>query len=262
MKKFLAFLMFILTTFALGNDKVLKVAVAGRFPMDKIVEIAKEDLEKKGYTVEITKFTDYVGANKGLLAKEFDANFHQHKPFMEVFNKGNNGNLVKITAIYDTYNGFYSKNIKNVKDIPNGASVAIPNDSTNKSRALKALADSKLITLSNKKMGELYDVADVVKNTKNLVLKQYQIPSLAQAYDENDLVYNWPAHVRHRGLNPTKDALILEKQSPIQEFSIILAAREDNKDSKKIKDLEKAMKSEKVKQLLEKEYSKEGYPVF
>lgn len=79
--------------------------------MDEIVKIAAEDLKGRLWC-KITVLTDYVTANVGLNAKDFDANFHQHEPFMQVFNKKNNGKLVKVKGIYDVYVGFIQKNTK------------------------------------------------------------------------------------------------------------------------------------------------------
>lgn len=260
MKKLFGFILLFLSFFSFSNDKVIKVAAAG-FPMSKIVEIAKEDLEKKGYSVEIKVLTDYVTANKGLAAKEFDANFHQHEPFMEIFNEKNAAKLVKVDAIYDAYVGFYGKKLKNKNEISNDMKVAIPNDPTNKSRALKILADEGLIKLKTIASKALYTTKDIISNPKNLNIVELAIPALGAAYDEFDLVFNWPAHVLRRGLTPEKDALFLEKRDK-GTFAIILASREDNKNSQKIKDLAKAMKSEKVKKFLMQEYSEQGYPVF
>ena len=91
-------LAFVLTGFK--KDNVIKIAAAG-YPMNEIVKIAAEDLKKEGYDVKISVLTDYVTANVGLNAKDFDTNFHQHEPFMQVFNQKNKGNLVKIKGIYD-----------------------------------------------------------------------------------------------------------------------------------------------------------------
>ncbi|WP_231723222.1 MetQ/NlpA family ABC transporter substrate-binding protein [Caviibacter abscessus] len=239
------------------NDKTIKIATSV-YPMEEIVKIASKDLEKKGYKVEIKVLTDYVTANVGLNAKEFDANFHQHEPFMNIFNAKNNGNLVKIKAIYDVYVGFYSKKYKAVNELPEKAKIAIPSDPTNQDRALRILAEEKLISLKEK--DGLYKVSDIESSVKNFEFLEIKIPALVQAYQEADLVFNWPSHMLKIGVSP-KDALFLEKSNN-NKYAIILAARNDNKNSKKIKDIEKAMASEAVKEFLKEKYSNEGYPVF
>ena len=95
---------------------------------------------------------------------------------------------------------------------------------------------------------------------KHFEFLQIKIPALVQAYQEADLVFNWPSHMLKIGVSP-KDALFLEKENG-NKYSIILAAREDNKDSKKVKDIEEAFLSEEVKQFIVEKYADEGYPVF
>lgn len=252
-------MIFMLSCFACvqKKDETIKIAAA-TYPMEEIVKIAATDLEKKGYKVEISVLTDYVTANKGLAAKDFDANFHQHEPFMKIFNEKNSANLVKVAPVYDVYVGFYSKTIKKGEELKNNIKVAIPNDPTNMDRALRILSDNGLITLKN--TDKLVKVEDVDSNPKNIEFLPLPIPSLVQAYNEADLVFNWPAHMLKIGVS-VKDALFLEKENG-NRYAIILASREDNKDSKKIKDLKKAMTSEKVKKFLEDNYKEQGFPVF
>lgn len=240
------------------EDKSIKLAVAS-YPMENIGNIVAEELKEQGYDVEITVLTDYVTANVGLAAGDFDANFHQHEPFMNVFNQNNNANLVKVVPVYDVKVGFYSRNIQSKDDIQDGATVVIPNDPTNKDRALRILEKEGLISFNEEKDG-LYTVDDVDNTIKSLNIIELPIPSLVQAYQENDLVFNWPAHMIKIGKTPD-DALFLEENSGGR-YAVILAAREDNKDSKKIQDLANAFTSDKVKQFLEENYSVEGYPVF
>lgn len=241
----------------LKKDNVIRIAAAG-YPMDEIVKIAAEDLKKEGYDVKVTVLTDYVTANVGLNAKDFDANFHQHEPFMQVFNKKNNGKLVKVKGIYDVYVGFYSKKYKNKAEIPNGAKVAIPNDVTNQDRALRILANEGLIELKPK--DGLYNLNDVINTKKNFKFMAVPIPSLVQAYQEADLAFNWPSHMIKIGVH-VKDALFIEKNAN-GKYAVSLVAREDNKNSKKIQDLTKAMTSEKVKKFIEEKYAGQGFPVF
>lgn len=258
-KKLLISVLFIFSLLACTNkeDKTIKIAAAS-YPMEEIVKIASKQLEKDGYTVEISLLTDYVTANVGLEAKDFDANFHQHEPFMQVFNQKNNASLVKIAPIYNVYVGFYSSRYKNIESLPMNIKVAIPNDPTNMDRALNILAKQGFITV--KETDKLLTLEDVENKDKNIEFLPIAIPSLVQAYPEVDLVFNWPAHMNKIGV-AVKDALMLEDTS-LDKFAIILAAREDNKDSKKIKDLLKAMQSEEVKNFLKENYSEQGYPVF
>lgn len=257
-KKILCFLSF-LTLMSCGapKDNVIKIAAA-TYPMEDIVKIAATNLEKKGYKVEISHLTDYVTANVGLNAKDFDANFHQHEPFMNVFNEKNNGTLVKVAPIYDVYVGFYSEKYKDIQSLPMDLKVAIPNDPTNMDRSLRILANYNFISIPE--TDKLVKIEDVTMKDKNIEFLPVAIPNLVQAFKEADLTFNWPAHMQKIGYS-TKDILLLEK-SENNKFAIILAAREDNKDSKKIQDLKDAMQSKEVKEFLENNYKDQGYPVF
>ena len=106
-------------------------------PMTDMLEMIKDDLKKEGYNLEIVKVSDNVQANVALNNKEVDANFFQHRPFMEQFNKKNNAHLVAIQPIYNATVSFYSKTLKDIKDLKDGADVAIPSDPTNLARALR-----------------------------------------------------------------------------------------------------------------------------
>ncbi|RRD40709.1 methionine-binding protein [Leptotrichia sp. OH3620_COT-345] len=258
MSKKILFLLFIfVTAIGFANNKVIKIATAG-YPMDQIAKIAAEDLKKQGYDVKLTLLTDYVTANIGLNAGDFDANFHQHEPFMQVFNRKNNGKLVKIKGIYDVYVGFYSKKYKSKSQLPKGARTAIPNDPTNQDRALRILAREGLIDLKPK--NGLYTLSDVINVKKNLKFISVPIPSLVQAYQEADLAFNWPSHMLKIGVS-VKNALFTEKGSA-GKYAVSLVARQDNRNSKKIQDLTRAMTSEKVRKFLKEKYFNEGFPVF
>ena len=168
------------------------------------------------------------------------------------------GYNVKVKGIYDVYVGFYSKKYKNKSEIPNGAKVAIPNDVTNQDRALRILANEGLIELKPK--DGLYNLNDVINAKKNFKFMAVPIPSLVQAYQEADLAFNWPSHMLKIGVH-VKDALFIEKNTN-GKYAVSLVAREDNKNSKKIQDLTKAMTSEKVKKFIEEKYAGQGFPVF
>ena len=199
----LIFSMF-LTVLSFSNDKLIRIA-ASVYPMEKIVRIAAKDLEKKGYKVEIKVLTDYQTANVGLKSGDFDANFHQHEPFMQIFNQRAKADLVKVRAIYDVYVGFYSKKYKHLSQLPKGATIAIPNDPTNQARALLILEKANLVKL-NKHSG-LVSIKDVTSTKNGYRFMQFPIPSLVQAYQEADLVFNWPSHMKRIGVS-VKQALI------------------------------------------------------
>lgn len=272
MKKLLSVLL-ILTLIVTGctnnssnsnNDKqkkqseVLKVA-SHTNPMTDILELIKDDLKEKGYNLEVVKVTDNVQANVALNNKEVDANFFQHEPFMQQFNAGNNGKLVKITPVYNAIVSFYSKNIKDIKDLKDNSIVSIPNDPTNLARALRLLQSSGLIKLDKDDYN--VKVSNISSNPKNLQFKEWGLLNLNEAYQESDLTFNYPTYIEALGLKPKENGLIFEPESD-KTFAISLVAREDNKDSEKIKTLKELINSEKVKEFINTKLKGHAVPAF
>lgn len=228
--------------------KTVKVA-SHTVPMTDMLELVKEDLAKEGYNLEIVKVSDNVQANVALNNKEVDANFFQHKLFMQMFNEGNKGTLTQVQPIYDAVVAFYSKDIKDIKDLKDGADVAIPSDPTNMSRALRLLAEHKVITLKDPNSFSV-KVEDIAENPKNLVFSPIGLLNLNEAYKEKDLVFNYPAYITKIGLSPEKDGLITENTGDLT-FAVSLVAREDNKDSAEVQAVKKALTNAKIKEFIE-----------
>lgn len=229
------------------ENKVIKVA-SHIEPMTTVVELAKTELEKAGYTLELVTVTDNSAANIALNNKEVDANFFQHVPFMTMFNEANKGTLVGITPIYNAIVGFYSKNYDSMDALPEGATIAIPNDSVNQARALRILDEAGYITLDPAATSPL--IKDIKESKYEF--KEVDLLTLSQAYDEVDLVFNYPTYIGKIGLKPKTDGLLLESASNV-DYAISLVAREDNKDSEEIKALKEAMTSEAVREFLTNE---------
>ncbi|MGO2083922.1 MetQ/NlpA family ABC transporter substrate-binding protein [Vagococcus sp.] len=242
------------------EDKVITVASA-LDSTEKILKIAEKEAEKEGYKIKMVRVNDNVQYNKLLQEKEVDANFSQHGPFMEAYNKANKANLVVVQKVYDAKVGFYSKDYKTIEELPDGGKVAIPNDKSNQGRALAILDEKGLIKLKDG-VGYNGTVKDVIENPKNFEFVELDLLNLASAYDEKGmvLVYNYPTYLTKIGLTPA-DAIFLEKPSE-QPFAISVVAREDNKDSKKIKVLKKAVASEPVREYFEKEEKVSLIPSF
>src|SRR5574344_535603 len=267
MKKVLAVLM-ALTTFLVGcakadqnpessketvkeaSGELETVEVASHTSrMTDILELIKDDMKEAGYNLEIVKVSDNVQANVALQNREVDANFFQHEPFMQQFNDGNDGDLIKATPVYNALVAFYSNTVKSLDELKDGAVVAIPNDPTNRTRALRMLASSGLIKLDDPESYNL-EVSNVSENPKNLVFKEWGLLNLNEAFKESDLTFNYPTYIDALGLKPETDGLILEPEAD-QTFAITLAARKENVDSDELRALIKAINSEKVKEFIE-----------
>ena len=228
-------------------------------PMTEILELVKPILAEDQINLEVVVLGDNVQPNTALQAKEVDANFFQHVPYMEQFNANNNGNLVPVVPIYFANYGVYSKNYDTIDAIPDGSVIAIANDVSNIDRSLKLLAQHGVITL--KETSEAYYTqADIVENPKNLKLEEVDLLMLARMYDDADAVVMTPAYAAPLGLTPKSDALVTEGID--NEFAITLVAREDNVNDVAIQALAKAMHNDVVKQYLEENYDETAIPAF
>jgi len=228
-------------------------------PMTEILELVKPKLTEEGINLEVVVLGDNVQPNSALAAGEVDANFFQHVPYMEEFNRNNNAELVPIVPIYFANYGVYSKEYKSMEELPEDAVIAIANDVSNIDRSLALLAQHKVIALKEK-TGVYYTEADIIENPKNYKFETVDLLMLARMYDDADAVIMTPAYAKPLGLTPKSDALLTEGVE--NDFAITLVARKDNADSEPIQKLAKAMTSPEVRKFLEENYSETAIPAF
>ncbi|MFL1502720.1 MetQ/NlpA family ABC transporter substrate-binding protein [Pseudomonas sp. O64] len=244
-------------SFAQANEKL--VVAATPIPHAEILELVKPTLAKEGVDLEIKVFTDYVQPNTQVAEKRLDANYFQTLPYLETFNKGKGTNLVTVIGVHVEPIGGYSKKIKNISELKDGATVAIPNEGSNNGRALLLLQKNGLITLKDP-TNPLSTTKDIASNPKNLKFKELESALLPRVLDQVDLDVINTNYALEAGLNPAKDALIIEDaKSPYVNF---LVARPDNKNSDAIQKLAKALTSPEVKAFIEKKYSGAVVPAF
>lgn len=179
---------------------------------------------------------------------------------MSIFNKENDGHLVSITPIYHSLAGFYGQHLKNIAELKDGAKVAIPSDPANMTRALLLLQEKKLITLKNTSK-KTKAIEDILTNPKKLRIEPVALLNLNQAYFEYDLVFNFPGYVTKINLVPKRDRLLYEKKPDIR-FAGALVAREDNKNSDKIKVLKEVLTSKEIRHYITKEIPSEADVAF
>lgn len=234
-----------------AKEVTLKVG-ATAVPHAEILEFIKPKLKEQGVILDIKVFTDYVQPNIQVNEKQLDANFFQHVPYLEQFNKDKNTNIVKVVGVHIEPFGAYSKKVKKLDELKDGAKVAIPNDPSNGGRALALLEKGGLIKLKDG-VGVKGTPKDIVENKKNLKITELEAATLPRTLDEVDLALINTNYALEAKLNPTKDAIIIEdKQSP---YVNILAARPDNKDSDAIQKLAKALNSDDVKKFIQDKYN-------
>lgn len=242
------------------SDKVIKIGVTPK-PHEEIVNVAKPLLEKQGYTVEITEFNDYVQPNTAVSEGSLDANFFQHTPYLKEQNESKGFKLVSVGPIHLEPMGLYSKKIKSVDELKDGATIAVPNDPSNEARALKLLAGKGIIKIKD---GELVTPKDITENKKNLKFTELEAAAVPRAIDDVDAAVINGNYAIEAKFNPTKDALIIEDKDSeaAKPYANILVVKEGNEKQEKIQALYKALTSPEVKAFIEKEYSGSVIPVF
>lgn len=236
----------------------LKVA-ATAVPHAEILGQVKPMLAKEGVVLDIKVFTDYVQPNVQVAEKKLDANFFQHQPYLDEFNKNKGTNLVSAALVHVEPYGAYSKKVKKIADLPKGATIAIPNDPSNGGRALLLLEQNGLIKLKDAK-NILATVRDIADNPRGFKIKELEAATLPRVLDQVDLALINTNYALEAKLVPTRDALFIENShSP---YANILVARPDNKDSEAIKKLVAALHSPEVKAFIEAKYQGAVVPAF
>lgn len=249
-------LAFSLTACGKKDDKTIKIGVTP-VPHKEIVEEIKPLVEAKGYKLEVIEFNDYVTPNTALAEKELDANFFQHVPYLDETNKEKGLDLVWVAKVHIEPMGLYSEKITKFEDIKDGSTIAIPNDASNGSRALKLLADNGLFKVKD---GELISPNDITENPKNIKIQELDAAQLPRTLKDVDAAVINTNYALDAKLNPVKDALVIEsKDSP---YANILAVRKDDKESEKIKVLQEALTSPEAKKFIEEKYDGSIVPAF
>ncbi len=239
-------------------EETLSVA-ATAVPHAEILEFVQPSLKEDGVNLDIKVFTDYIQPNIQVDQKQMDANFFQHKPYLDEFNEGRGTDLVTVTGVHVEPFGAYSSKVDSLEALEDGAVVAIPNDPTNGGRALLLLQKAGLIQLKD---GSKVTATprDIAENPKNLEFRELEAATLPRILNQVDLALINTNYALEAGLNPTKDALIIEgAESP---YVNILVARPDNKDSEAMQKLADALTSEEVRDFINKKYEGAVVPAF
>lgn len=239
------------------ENGVLKVG-ASPVPHADILKAVQPMLAKEGVKLEIIEFTDYVQPNMALADKELDANFFQHKPYLDNFAKERKLQLESLVAVHIEPMGVYSKKVKDIKEVADAAKVAIPNDPTNGGRALKILADAGFFTLKEG-VGVNGTPADIVDNPKKIQIVEMEAAVLPRALDDVDFAVINSNYALGVNLNPMKDALFMEsKDSP---YANIVAIRSGDK-REDLQKLAKALTSPEMRKFIEEKYQGAVVPAF
>ena len=257
MKKLLAVVAAV-AAFSAHAAETITVA-ASPVPHAEILEFVKPVLATEGVDLKVKVFTDYVQPNVQVAEKRLDANFFQHQPYLDEFNKAKGTNLVSVAGVHLEPLGAYSSKLKKLDELPAGATVVIPNDATNGGRALLLLDKAGVISLKDKS-NILSTVKDITTNTKNLKFRELEAATIPRVLTQVDLALINTNYALEAKLAPSKDALVIEgSDSP---YVNILVARPDNKDSDAMKKLVAALHSPEVKAFITEKYKGAVLPAF
>ncbi|PTQ11562.1 methionine ABC transporter substrate-binding protein [Sphingomonas oleivorans] len=241
-----------------GDASTLSVA-ATAVPHAEILEHVKPALEKQGLKLDIHIFNDYVQPNLQVDQRRIDVNYFQTKPYLDEFNKARGTKLEAIAGIHIEPLGGYSQRVKRLDALPQGATVAIPNEGSNGGRALLLLAKAGLIGLRDP-ANPLSTVRDIVVNPKNLKIRELESATLPRVLDQVDLAMINTNYALDAKLNPVRDALLIEdSKSPYVNFLVGLA---DKRDDPRVKKLVAALTSADMRSFIERTYQGAVVPAF
>lgn len=237
-----------------ADDKVIKVA-ASATPHAEILEQAKLLLEAKGYDLQVTMFDDYVQPNEVVESGDFDANYFQHIPYLESFNEEKGTHLVNAGGIHYEPFGIYPGTKASLDELADGDSIAVPNDTTNEARALLLLQDNGIITLKEG-AGLTATKNDIVENPYNVDIVELEAAQVPRVKDEVSFMVLNGNYALEAGFSVAKDAIAYEKadSEAAKTYVNVIAVKEGNENSDKIKALVEVLTSQEIKDYINNTY--------
>lgn len=238
-----------------AEDSKKIVVGASPAPHAEILKKAAELLKDKGYELEIIEFTDYVQPNIALNNGDIDANFFQHQPYLDKFNKEQSADLVAAGVIHYEPFGLYPGKTATIDTLADKAQIAVPNDSSNEARALILLEAQGLIKL-NPDAGFEATVKDIVENPKNLEILEIAAEQLPRSLQDVDMAVINGNYAIDAGLDVKTDAIAIEDEQSISAttYGNILAVKDGNQDKDSIKALVEVLKSDEIRTFIEETY--------
>jgi D-methionine transport system substrate-binding protein len=232
---------------------------ASSTPHAEILNFLKPSLSKEGVNLQVVEMADYVRPNLALAEKELDANYFQHAPYLEKFSSDHKLALVSIAKVHVEPMGIYSGKIKSLADLPQGASVSIPNDATNGGRALLLLEKAGVIKLKAG-AGIMATPGDIAENPKKIAVKELEAAQLPRSFEDVELAVINTNYALDAKLSPLKDALFIEAaDSP---YVNILVVRKGDENRPELKKVAAALNAPQTKKFIEEKYKGAIVPAF
>ncbi len=242
-----------------SDDKTIKVGACVT-PHAEILNSVKDKLAEEGWDLEVVEYNDYVLPNTALEDGELDANYFQHKPYLDDFNEENGTHIVGVANVHFEPMAIYAGKTSSLDDVADGASVAVPNDTTNEARALLLLEAQGLISL-NEDAGVQATVLDITDNPHNLEIKELEAAQVAKSIQDVDFAVINGNYAIEAGLT---DPLAVEASDSLaaETYANLIAVKEGNEDSEKTKALVNAVLSDDVRDYINENYEGAVVPVF
>lgn len=237
---------------------VLKVG-ATPVPHAEILEFVKPFLAEEGIDLQVIEFTDYNRPNRALADREIDANFFQHIPFLETFNADHRQNLAVLVKVHIEPLGLYSRRIKSLDELQNGAQIGIPNDATNGGRALLLLESAGLIRLKPG-VGTTATIFDIVENPKRLRFWEIEAASLPRQLQDLDAAVINTNYALEAKIDPIREAIIMEGSESV--YVNVVAVRPEDVHRPELEALAKALTRPEVRAFILESYGGAVVPVF
>ena len=248
-----------------ADDKALEPIKVGATPTPhaEILNAAKDLLAEQGYDLQITEFTDYIQPNVAVNDGQLDANYFQHLPYLEQKCEEEGYKLVNAGGVHYEPYGLYPGKTAAIADIPDGGSVAVPNDATNETRALLLLQDQGLIKLKDGiDATKEATVLDIAENPKNLTVNELAAEQIPRSLQDVDMAVINGNYALQFDLNVNDDAVAAESEQYGSVYVNVIACREGDESSDKIKALVDALHSDTVKKFIEDTYQGAVVPSF
>ena len=244
-----------------GSKKTIKVG-ATPAPHADILEVAKDLMAEKGYTLEIVEYNDYVQPNNSVEDGSLDANYFQHITYMNNFNEENGTHLVSVAAIHYEPFGIYAGKTASLDALPDGAQIAVPNDGTNEARALLLLEQEGLITLKQG-VGLSATKSDIDSNPHNYEIVELEAQLLTTTLQDVDVAVINGNYAIDAGLK-VSEALAVEAAdgAAAEAYANVITVKAGNENNDAVKALVEVLKSDKIKTYIEETYDGAVVPLF
>lgn len=246
-----------------GDSKTIKVAASPTPHAEILSGAVKPLLEEKGFTLQIDEFNDYVQPNLAVQEGEENANYFQHRPYLDNFNKENGTDLVSVVAVHYEPFGLYAGKKKSLAELSAGDQIAVPSDATNEARALLLLEQEGIIKLKDG-AGIEATVNDIAENPLNLSFKELEAAQVSRSLQDVAIAAINANYAIEAGLSVSKDALAVESAEgkAASLYANILCVKKGSENDEGIKTLAEALRSDKVRDFINATFDGAVLPVF